>query len=92
MIKLVCFFTPISIGITIAGVFGFLLSWVVDNGFAFRPQDNIIFLLGHSLGEGLLITPMGYMMGIYGFKALIIIITFCSLCLLVLFLLAVSSM
>jgi hypothetical protein len=92
MMTLVCFFAPISMGIMISGVFGFLLSWVVDSGFAFHPQDNIIFLLGNSLGEGLLITPIGYIMGAFGFKAMIILAAFFSLCTLVLFLLATRSM
>jgi hypothetical protein len=92
MFKLVCFFTPIAVGIAFSGTYAFLLSWVVDNGFAFSPQDSIIFLLGYSLGEGFLVTPIGYLMGAFGFRAMIILIAVFSLCLLVLFLLAARSL
>ncbi len=91
MFKLVCFFTPLAIGTMTAGAYGFLLTWMMDDGCAFSPQDNIIFLLGYSLGEGLLIGPVGYLMGLFGFKAMIVLLVVFSVFVLLLFLMAARS-
>jgi hypothetical protein len=89
---MVCYFAPISIGIFISGVYGFCLSWVVNNGFAFCPEDNANYLLSYIIGEGLLIMPMGYTMGFFGFKSMIAEVCFFSFCTVVGFILAVGSM
>ena len=71
-LELVCYVAPITIGIFISGVYGFCLSWVVNNGFAFNPDNNSDFLLCYVIGEGLLIMPMGYTMGWFGYKSMLI--------------------
>lgn len=91
-LEMVCYFAPISIGIFISGVYGFSLSWTVNNGFAFCPEDNANFLLSYIIGEGLLIMPMGYTMGLFGFKSMIIEVCFFSLLTLIAFIFAVGSM
>jgi hypothetical protein len=68
----VCIFAPITAGIFIGGVFGFCIALPVDSGFIPRSQDNADFILANSLGEGLLIMPLGYSMSLFGFKAMMI--------------------
>lgn len=67
MYKLVCLFMSIVGGIFTAGVFNFGVSLPVDNGFATTPAVTANLLLGFSLGEGLLIMPIGYCMQFFGF-------------------------
>lgn len=55
-----------------AGVFGLGISWPVDKGFLPSSQNNANFLLANALGEGLLITPVGYSINLFGFKFLMI--------------------
>lgn len=92
MLELVCYFAPISIAVCISGVYGFCLSWVINNGFAFCPVDNGHFLLLYIIGEGLLIMPMGYAMGLLGFSALVSIVCICALIAVGAFVMAVGSM
>jgi hypothetical protein len=70
--KLVCIFVTIGTGIFMAGIFGFSIALPVDNGFVTSPQDNANFILSSSIGEGLLITPIGYSMNLFGYKALMV--------------------
>lgn len=67
--QLVCIFVPISMGIVTAGVYCLCIAWPVDNGFVSNPQDSANFVLGNSIGEGLLLMPLGYSMQIFGFEA-----------------------
>jgi predicted permease len=89
---MVCFFSSITIGILISGVFGFGLSLVVKNGFRFCPDNNAMFVLSNAFGEGLLVTPMGFTMGLLGYKSLIVEIAFFATVTLMAFSLAMSSM
>lgn len=52
-------------------MYGFCLSWVVNNGFAFNPEDNATFIVTYVVGEGLFIMPMGYTMGLFGYGSMI---------------------
>jgi hypothetical protein len=70
--RFVCIFVPIGTGIFMAGVYGFCIALAVDNGFVTSPQDNANFILSNSIGEGLLITPLGYSMNLFGYKALMV--------------------
>jgi hypothetical protein len=92
LFKMVCFFSSISVGMLISGVFGFGLSLVVKNGFRFCPDNNAMFVLSNALGEGMLIMPMGFIMGLLGYKTMIVEIFFFALFALVAFYLAMSSM
>jgi hypothetical protein len=92
LFKMVCFFSSISIGMLISGVFGFGLSLVVKNGFRFCPDNNAMFVLSNALGEGLLIMPMGFTMGLLGYKSMIVEIAFFAAFALIAFMLAMSSM
>jgi hypothetical protein len=89
---LVCYFGSISIGILISGVFGFLLALTIDNGFAFNPDANAYFMIANVVGEGLFIAPMGYTMGLFGYKALIIEVAAFSVLTVVAFVLSSKSM
>lgn len=77
--QLVCIFVPISMGIVTAGVYCLCVAWPVDNGFVNNPQDSANFVLGNSIGEGLLIMPLGYSMQVFGFESLIMLIFFFAL-------------
>lgn len=68
----VCILLPICSGLFIAGVFGFIMALAVDKGFTSSSTDNSNILLGNSFGEGFLIMPLGYSMGIFGFKMLLV--------------------
>ncbi len=92
MLEYVCYFTPISVGLCISGVYGFCLSWVISNNFAFCPVDNGHFLLLYIIGEGLLIMPMGYAMGLLGFESLIVLVCISALIAVAAFVMAVGSM
>lgn len=79
--QLVCMFVPITMGIVTAGVYGLCVALPVENGFSSCPQDSANFVLGNSIGEGLLIMPLGKSMHIFGFKAFIVeVFIFVTLC------------
>ena len=44
-----------------------------DNGFSPTSKNTANFVLANSLGEGFLITPIGYSMSYFGFKSLIVL-------------------
>ena len=92
LFKMVCFFSSISVGMLISGVFGFGLSLVVKNGFRFCPDNNALFVLSNALGEGMLIMPMGFVMGLLGYKTMVVEIFFFAAFALISFYLAMSSM
>jgi hypothetical protein len=70
--QIVCIFAPLASGTLIAGVFAFGIALPVDNGFIPSAQDNANFIIANSLGEGLLIMPVGYSINFFGFKVLMI--------------------
>lgn len=76
----------------ISGVYGLSLSLVVSNGFRFCPDNNALFVLSNAIGEGLLITPMGFTMGLFGYKSMIIENIFFAAFTLIGFVLALGSM
>jgi hypothetical protein len=92
MLEAVCYFVPIAVGMCISGVYGFCLSLVINNGFAFSHEDNGHFLLLYIIGEGLLIMPMGYAMGLFGFKSLIVMVCIFAFIAVASFVMAVGSM
>lgn len=57
-------------GLFIGCVYGFGISIAADSGFEPSASDNADFVLANALGEGLLITPIGYSMHIFGYRIL----------------------
>lgn len=68
----------ISSGIFLSAMYALFFSMAQDVGYALNPSNTANFAMCASLGEGLLVMPIGYAMGIFGFRALIFIIFFLS--------------
>jgi hypothetical protein len=65
-----CYILTIGTGLFIGCVYGFGISVAADSGFEPSASDNADFVLANALGEGLLITPIGYSMHIFGYRIL----------------------
>lgn len=65
-----CYIITIGTGLFIGCVYGFGIALAADSGFEPSASDNADLVLANALGEGLLITPIGYSMHIFGFRVL----------------------
>ena len=56
-----------------SSIYSFCVTLPSDNGFSPTSKNTANFVLANSLGEGFLITPIGYSMSYFGFKSLIML-------------------
>jgi fucose permease len=64
----------ISSGICLSAMYALFFSIAIDYGYYLSPSNTANFAMSASMGEGLLVMPIGYAMGFFGIEALIIII------------------
>ena len=70
----VSYFGAFTQGMFLASMYALFLSITPERGFKMNSSNTANFMTSASLGEGLLIMPIGYAMGFFGFKSLIVII------------------
>ena len=64
----------ISSGAALSAMYALFFSIAQDFGYGLSTTNTANFAMSASLGEGLLVMPVGYAMGFFGYKALIVII------------------
>jgi ABC-type maltose transport system permease subunit len=82
----------ITSGAALSAMYALFFSIAQDFGYGLSPSNTANFAMSASLGEGLLVMPVGYAMGYFGYKALIVIIFLMSAVMYGLFEYAVWSM
>lgn len=78
MLTLVSYAGVISSGICLSAMYALFFSMAIDFGYGLSPSNTANFTMAASLGEGLLVMPIGYAMGFFGYKSLIVIICLMS--------------
>lgn len=64
----------ISSGFFLSAMYALFFSMAQEHGYGLSTSNTANFAMCASLGEGLLVMPIGYAMGIFGYKSLIYII------------------
>lgn len=82
---LVAYSGVISSGAILSAMYALFYSFAQEYGYSLSNSNTANFAMSASLGEGLLVMPIGYIMGYFGFKSLIIIIFLLSLAMMGLF-------
>lgn len=68
----VCVVGPVSSGILLSNLYAFFLALPVQKGFVFTSSNSAHLVIANCLGEGLLITPLGWSMGFWGAGSLMV--------------------
>ena len=76
---LVCTIGPLAFGSMVGCYFGFCLSLPLDNGFFTNTNNNANFMIAYCIGEGILLGPVGYLMNIFSFRALMFMVLICCI-------------
>ena len=66
-------------GIFLSAMYAPFMTISQEYGFELTPSNTANFAMCASIGEGLLVMPIGYIMGIYGYRSLIVIIFLMSM-------------
>jgi hypothetical protein len=78
LLAIVSYAGVISSGACLSAMYALFFSMAIDFGYGLSPSNTANFAMSASLGEGLLVMPVGYAMGFFGYKALIVIICLLS--------------
>ena len=70
----VAYIGVISTGLCLSAMYALFFSMAIDYGYGLSPANTANFAMSASLGEGMLVMPIGYAMGFFGVEALIIIV------------------
>ena len=73
-------------------MYALFFSVAIDHGYGLSPSNTANFAMSASLGEGLLVMPIGYAMRFFGIEALPIIILIMSTVMLLIFEYAIKHM
>jgi fucose permease len=73
-LALVAYLGMISSGIFLSAMYALFFSLAQEYGYELSTSSTANLAMSASLGEGFLVMPIGYVMGLLGFKALIYII------------------
>ncbi len=68
----------ISSGFFLSAMYALFFSMAQEQGYGLSTSNTANFAMCASLGEGFLVMPIGYAMGLFGYKSLIYIIFFFS--------------
>ena len=74
MYLIVAYAGVISSGMCLSAMYALFFSIAMGYGYGLSPSNTANFAMCASLGEGLLVMPMGYMMQFFGIEALIVMI------------------
>jgi len=71
---IVAYLGVITSGLCLSAMYALFFSMAIDYGYGLSPSNTANFAMSASLGEGMLVMPIGYAMGFFGIEALIIIV------------------
>lgn len=71
---IVAYAGAISSALCLSAMYALFFSIAIDYGYGLTPSNTANFAMSASLGEGLLVMPIGYAMSFFGIEALVIII------------------
>lgn len=64
--SIVAYVGAVSSAICLASMYALFFSLPIDYGYGLSASNTANFAMSASLGEGLLVMPIGYIMGIFG--------------------------
>lgn len=73
-LAVVAYLGVISSGIFLSAMYALFFSIAQEYGYELNTSSTANLAMSASLGEGLLVMPIGYAMGLFGYRALIYII------------------
>ena len=74
MLTVVAYGGVISSGIFLSAMYALFMTLAQEYGYELTPNNTANFVMCASIGEGFLVMPIGYAMGIFGYRSLIHII------------------
>lgn len=72
--QLLCWLSTIYFGAMLSCIYGFCLAFPIDNGFKNTTSNSANFVMAYCIGEGIMPAPLGYIMGVFGHRSLIVMV------------------
>lgn len=85
MYLIVAYAGVIGTATCLSAMYALFFSMAIDYGYGLSPANTANFAMSASLGEGLLVMPIGYAMGLFGVEVLVIIVFLLSTIMMVIF-------
>lgn len=72
--QFVCVLGSVYFGAMLSCIYAFCLAFPADNGFQNTTSNSANFVMAYCIGEGIMPAPLGYIMGLLGYRSLMVVV------------------